>query len=310
MFRAGSISNERASESPALQRCIAAYLGLAIGDALGATVEFMTPNEIRHEYGVHQYIRGGGWLKLKAGEITDDTEMSLALGDAILSAGKVEAISIAEAFSNWMRAKPKDIGNTVRRGIMQYRRTGQTEMPKSEHDAGNGACMRCLPVALVTLNSTWEIVQNTSHLQAHITHNNPLSDAGTECIIHMVQAAIRGKSLSELELLAHELVQRYPVFEYRQRRRDNPSGYIVDTLQAVFQSLFSTNSFESALMDVVNRGGDADTTGAILGMVAGAVYGLDSIPPRWLQRLDSPIHTRCKQQASALYSLAQQGHAP
>lgn len=291
-------------------RGIAAYLGLAVGDALGATVEFMTPAEIRHEYGVHQHLCGGGWLKLKPGDITDDTEMSLALGDAILSAGRVEPVSVAEAFSDWMRGKPKDIGNTVRRGIVQFRRTGQTEMPASEHDAGNGACMRCLPVALATLNSPWGNVQTASRLQAHTTHNNPVSDAGTECIIQMVQAALRGAPLAELELLAHQLVQAYPVFEYRQRRRDNPSGYIVDTLQAVFQALFSTDSFEAALVEVVNRGGDADTTGAILGMVAGACYGQDSIPPRWLQRLDPTIRSRCTEQARALYQLAQQGHSP
>ena len=291
-------------------RGIAAYVGLAIGDALGATVEFMTPAEIRHEYGTHKNMIGGGWLKLKAGDITDDTEMSLALGNAILAAGKVDPTSVAEAFSEWMRSKPKDIGNTVRRGIVQYRRTGQTTMPASEHDAGNGACMRCLPVALVTLHSSWTEVQTASRLQAHTTHNNPVSDAGTECIIQMVQAAILGEPLAELELLAHELVQRYPVFEYRQRRRDNPSGYIVDTLQAVFQSLFSTDSFEAALVDVVNRGGDADTTGAILGMVAGACYGQDSIPPRWLQRLDPTIRSRCTEQARALYQPAQQGHSP
>ncbi|QTR54570.1 ADP-ribosyl-[dinitrogen reductase] hydrolase [Thiothrix unzii] len=291
-------------------RGIAAYLGLAIGDALGATVEFMTPAEIRHEYGTHQHMIGGGWLKLKAGDITDDTEMSLALGNAILAAGKVDPTSVAEAFSEWMRSKPKDIGNTVRRGIVQFRRTGQTTMPASEHDAGNGACMRCLPVALVTLYSSWTDVQTASRLQAHTTHNNPVSDAGTECIIQMVQAAILGEPRVELELLAHELVQRYPVFEYRQRRRDNPSGYIVDTLQAVFQSLFSTDTFEAALVDVVNRGGDADTTGAILGMVAGALYGIDNIPTRWLERLDPNIRAQCTQQARALYQLAQQGHNP
>lgn len=291
-------------------RGIAAYLGLAVGDALGATVEFMTPAEIRHEYGVHQQMTGGGWLKLKAGDITDDTEMSLALGDAILRAGKVEPVSIAEAFSDWMRSKPKDIGNTVRRGIVQFRRTGQTEMPESEHDAGNGACMRSLPVTLVTLHLPWTQAQAASRLQAHITHHNPLSDAGTECIMQMVQAAILGEPRTELEWLAHDLIQRYPPFEYRKTRRDNPSGYIVDTLQAVFQALFATDSFETALVEVVNRGGDADTTGAILGMVAGAHYGLESIPERWLQRLDPAIRSRCTEQARALYQLANQGHSP
>jgi len=60
-------------------RALGAYLGLAVGDALGATVEFMLPNEIKYQFGTHRDIIGGGWLKLKAGSVTDDTEMALAL---------------------------------------------------------------------------------------------------------------------------------------------------------------------------------------------------------------------------------------
>ena len=307
MFWTRKLVTELENDLQSMQRAIVAYLGLAVGDALGATVEFMTPSEIRHEYGVHTNLIGGGWLRLKAGEVTDDTEMSLALGKAILDTQAVEARSIAEAFSAWMSTKPKDMGNTVRRGIVQYRRSGQTQMPPSEHDAGNGACMRCLPIALVTLRSPLTAVQAASRLQAHVTHHNALSDAGTECIIQMTQAAILGEPRSELELLARALVMQYPVFEYRQQRQDNPSGYIVDTLKAVFQALFSTNSFEAALIDVVNRGGDADTTGAILGMVAGALYGPESMPSRWLERLNPSIRAQCAEQARALYQFAQQG---
>ena len=305
MFRHSTVTNALDNASATERRAVAAYLGLAIGDALGATVEFMTPNEIRHAYGRHKDMVGGGWLKLKVGEVTDDTEMSLALGNAILRNGTIDAPSIAQAFSEWMRGKPKDIGNTVRRGIMEFRRTGQTVMPASEHDAGNGACMRCLPVALATLHASWTTVQTASRLQAHITHHNALSDAGTECFMQMLHAAVLGEPLAELELLAHALVQQFPVFEYRKNRRDNPSGYIVDTLQAVFQALFAHNSFETALVDVVNRGGDADTTGAILGMVAGALYGLESIPTRWLARLNADSREQCIAQARALYQLAQ-----
>ena len=304
----------------ALQRAIAAYLGLAVGDAFGATVEFMTPNEIRHQFapqhGTHRDMIGGGWLKLKAGEITDDTEMSLAMGQAILQHNGIQAEAIAESFSAWMRGKPKDIGNTVRRGIVQYRRTGQTAMPASEHDAGNGACMRCLPIALATWGQDWGMVAHASRLQAHITHHNALSDAGTECVIKLVQSALHGATLNELKTIAHALIRPFPVFEYRKNRRENPSGYIVDTLQAVFQALFLTTPnaqqtpFETALIDVVNRGGDADTTGAILGMIAGALYGVESIPTRWLERLHPNTRSQCIEQARALYQLAIQGHTP
>ena len=123
-----------------MPRAVAAYLGLAIGDALGATVAFMTPREIAAQYKVHDRIIGGGWLKLKAGQVTDDTTMALALGESILAAGRVDAHAIAAAFDAWMRAKPVDIGSTVRRGLLAYRKTGDPKMPTSEHDAGNGAC--------------------------------------------------------------------------------------------------------------------------------------------------------------------------
>ncbi|MFB0936712.1 MAG: ADP-ribosylglycohydrolase family protein, partial [Propionivibrio sp.] len=104
-------------------RAEAAYLGLAVGDALGATVEFMTPREIARQYGVHREIRGGGWLNLKPGQVTDDTTMALALGRAIIAdGGEVKAMSCASAFDAWMRGKPVDIGNTVRRNLISFRR--------------------------------------------------------------------------------------------------------------------------------------------------------------------------------------------
>ena len=106
-------------------RAEAAYLGLALGDALGATVEFMTPREIQSRYGVHREIRGGGWLNIKPGQVTDDTTMALALGRAILAdGGEVRALSCARAFDDWMRSKPVDIGNTVRRNLVAFFNNG------------------------------------------------------------------------------------------------------------------------------------------------------------------------------------------
>ena len=287
-----------------VNRALGAYVGLAVGDALGATVEFMTPAEIKEHYGVHRDIVGGGWLKLKKGKVTDDTTMSLAMGRAIIATGAIEAVSIAEAFSEWMSSQPVDIGHTVRRGIVHFRLNETTEMPTNEYDAGNGACMRTLPIALATLGSTPEQIQRASRIQAHITHNNPLSDAGTECIIHMIQCTILGGSMTELRVMADNLVEEHQHFMFTNRRCENPSGFIVDTLQAVFQSLFNCSGFENSMVDVVNRGGDADTTGAILGMIAGAYYGLDAIPDKWRNNLDHQTLDECTSQAIGLLKLA------
>jgi ADP-ribosyl-[dinitrogen reductase] hydrolase len=283
-------------------RAIAAYLGLAIGDALGATVEFMTPREIASQYGVHDTLRGGGWLHLKPGQVTDDTTMSLALGASILAQGKVDALAAAQAFDNWMRAKPVDIGNTVRRNLLQFRNTGKPEAPYSDHDAGNGAAMRMLPVALATFGQTEETVRAACRAQAHVTHHCVLSDAACECLVFMVQDVLRGADKNHLlHQHAHPLVSRHPEFNFRDiRQSSNPSGYVVDTLHAVFQSFFHTDNFRDCLIDVVNRGGDADTTGAIAGMLAGALYGLEAIPYAWLKTLDADIRRSCETQARTL----------
>lgn len=289
-------------------RAIAAYLGLAIGDALGSTVEFMTPREIAAQYGTHDTLCGGGWLHLKPGHVTDDTTMSLALGASILAQGKVDALAAAQAFDAWMRAKPVDIGNTVRRNLLQFRKSGNPEAVYSDHDAGNGAAMRVLPVALATLNQAEETVRAACRAQAHVTHHCALSDAACECLVFMVQDALRGADKNHLlHTYAHPLAALHPEFKFRAiRQSNNPSGFIVDTMQAVFQSFFDTDDFQSALIDVVNRGGDADTTGAITGMLAGALSGLDEIPEEWLKTLDVNISRACAMQAAALFRIAAQ----
>jgi len=289
---------------PLVERAVAAYIGLAIGDALGATVEFMTPHEIRHQFGVHRDITGGGWLRLKAGQVTDDTTMSLALGDSIIARGQVEAKAAAEAFDAWMRAKPVDIGNTVRRNLISFRKYGNPEAAASEHDAGNGAAMRVLPVALASFGQPPEMVRAACRAQAHITHNNVLSDAASETLVFMVQDLLKGTDPIEIERRhAETLASEHPEFTYDKKRCENPSGYIVDTMQAVFQAFFSTETFEDCLTDVVNRGGDADTTGAIAGMLAGARYGLEAIPRRWLRGLNELTRVICERQAEMLMAL-------
>lgn len=288
-----------------VNKAIAAYLGLAIGDALGATVEFMTPREIAMQYGVHRDINGGGWLKLQAGQVTDDTTMSLALGDAILAKQSIDPHAIGAAFDAWMRGKPVDIGNTVRRGILNFRHTGGLAVEPSDYDAGNGACMRVLPVALATFGQSRKRVAEATRRQAHLTHNNPLSDAGCDCVVQLIQRALEGADKSELlSGPVRSLTQCYPEFFFRQRVVSNPSGYIVHTLRAVFHAFFDTDTFEECLVDVVNLGGDADTTGAIAGMIAGAHYGLEAIPDRWLRKLDSHTTRQCRAQASELLQLS------
>jgi ADP-ribosyl-[dinitrogen reductase] hydrolase len=288
------------NEDAIVSRARAAFLGVAVGDALGATTEFMTPAEIRSKFGVHRRIVGGGWLHLKPGRVTDDTEMSLCLARAIIGKGRWDLTAAADAFLAWMRSKPVDIGSTVRRGIRDYLLKGQLETPPNEWDAGNGAAMRMVPVAICTLGSE-QLQAELAVAQAHLTHNHPLSDATCITIGRMVQAAMLGCDRFALHAIARELVAHHPPFRFN----DYPGragGYVVETMQTVLHFLFTTGSFEECLVGVVNQGGDADTTGAIAGMVAGALYGESAIPQAWLNRLDPVVRKEVEEVSVALVS--------
>ena len=286
---------------------LGAYLGLAIGDALGATVEFMLPREIAHQYGVHKEIIGGGWLKLEAGQVTDDTEMSLALGRALLAANGWNGRVVAEAFVAWLKSGPVDIGNTCRRGIRRYMLEGTLSGPVNNGDGGNGAAMRILPVVLATLNDK-KVLRAQIIEQCHITHNHPLSDAASLALGEMTLILIKGGDVKACRTVANELVAGHPEFRFSPYA-GRASGYIVDTMQTVLHHFFRTDSFESCVVDTVNRGEDADTTGAIAGMLAGALYGANAIPKRWLDKLESDVAEEIRMQVDALLRLALSGQA-
>ena len=147
--------------------------------------------------------------------------------------------------------------------------------------------MRMVPVAISTLGDD-RLLQVRSVQQARLTHNHPLSDAACVAVGRMVQQAMTGAPLATLKALADDLVASHPKFRFSQYL-GNSSAYVVDTMQTVLHYFFSTNSFADCIIGVVNQGGDADTTGAIAGMIAGAFYGLESFPRRWLRRLDKAV---------------------
>lgn len=282
-------------------RALAAFLGLALGDALGATVEFLTPSEIAAQYGRHQKIIGGGWLRLKPGEVTDDTQMSLALGRSLLRRQKFDALDVCEEFAAWLRSNPPDVGNACRRGIRRFIVKGTVCGEVSDGDAGNGAAMRLLPAALGSLGRP-ELTADWVIGQAHITHHHPLSDAACLALADMVQALVAGEGKAAARAIADRLVGQFPAFRY-ENYRGPATGYIVDTLRTVLHGFFSTDNFFDCLVWTVNRGEDADTTGTIVGMLAGAAYGSAALPKIWRDRLDGRVAREIAAQAAGLIRL-------
>lgn len=286
-------------------RALGAYVGLAVGDALGATVEFMTRREIAAQYGVHSKMIGGGWLHLKPGQVTDDTEMSLAIGRALLDAGGWDLRRIALRMAEWLKGGPVDCGATCRRGLRRFIIEGSLEGPPNDSDAGNGACMRNLPVALVSLGRP-EALRPWTLAQAHITHNHVLSDAATLTLGEMVHALVLGGDHRDCRVIANRLIDAHRAFNF-DPYKGPATAYVVDTVKTVLHFFFRTDNFAECVVETVNQGDDADTTGALAGMLAGALYGIDAIPPGWRRKLDAKILAEIDRQVDGLLAIAAKG---
>jgi ADP-ribosyl-[dinitrogen reductase] hydrolase len=284
------------------ERALGAYLGFAVGGALGATVEFMTRGEIQAQYGVHRKMIGGGWLHLAPGQVTDDTDMALAMGRSLVRTGGFDVKDICDEFAAWLKSGPVDVGNTCRRGIRRYMTHGTVEGPFCEGDGGNGAAMRILPLALATAHapdrfSEWALVQ------ARTTHNHPLSDDATLAFGCMVHRLLAGQGIKGAREVANALVEKHRSFKFDPYRGQS-TAYVVDTVQTVFHVYFRTDSFKTCVIETVNQGGDADTTGALAGMLAGATYGVKEIPPARLAKLDRKVAEEIRAQVPALLDIA------
>lgn len=300
-------------------RALGAYLGFAMGDALGATVEFMRPREIAAQYGVHRDIIGRGWLKLAAGQVTDDTTMSLALGDALLQGGP-EAISqhaagddtlirvIGDAYVRWFKGKPVDCGNTCRRGILRYMHEGTLAGEFNPGDGGNGALMRNLPAVLATLGDD-AAFERLSIAQARLTHHHPLSDAATLGLGRLLGLLLNGLDHNTCQLWVKQWVADNRAFSFTPYR-GYATAYVVDTVQTVLHYLTKSEDFETTLIATVNQGDDADTTGALVGMLAGARCGATQLPQRWLRRLQPDTVQAITHQTTSLLALAHPQPSP
>lgn len=254
-----------------------ALYGVAVGDALGGPVEFMDAAEIRKLYGSVQSMVGGGVWDLMPGETTDDTAMTMAVAKGIVKAPRDPVPQIGKLFLEWYYSRPKDIGNqtiavlsaaTSEKTLTRQKWHSIAEAERCGKTMGNGALMRTVypPLYYDDLSAMQKHVGDI----AKMTH---ISDESTELCVNystMVYHAIRGK---------------VPGFEDVSAENVPPSGYVHHTYVNALQAIARTGSFRDAVVDAVNRGGDADTIGAVTGGLAGAIYGYDAIPEEWVNSL-------------------------
>lgn len=305
--------SQPASESFA-DRARGALLGLAIGDALGTTLEFTRRDSTPR----HTEMTGGGPFRLKPGVWTDDTSMALCLAETLLATGAVEPHDLMGRFIGWWRRGDNsvtgscfDIGNTTRAALERFERTDNPLAgDPAAAAAGNGSLMRLAPVALFYCDDR-AAAGRAARLQSHTTHAAPecldACEAFAQLLVDAFQGATKEAVLGGQITGFSGQVGDIMAGSWRGKPRDgiSSSGYVVHTLEAALWAVSQASSFEEAIILAVNLGDDADTVGAVTGQLAGALWGANAIPSRWLEllawkdRLDATAQALLEQGATA-----------
>jgi ADP-ribosyl-[dinitrogen reductase] hydrolase len=276
------------------ERAIGSLLGLAIGDALGTTLEFSA----RDRQPRLTEIVGGGPFRLQPGEWTDDTSMALALADSLLACDGLDEHDLMTRFVSWMddgayssNGRCFDIGNTVSGALRRFQRTGDPIAGSSDpRSAGNGSLLRLAPVPIRYWDDRDKLREVAAH-QSRTTH--AALEAVDACVAFAEVLADAIGGLPRSEVLSNRAgdwagrISKIMAGSWRGKSRSEiqSRGYVAHSLEAALWCVARSASFEEAITLAANLGGDADTTAAITGQLAGALYGYQGIPRRWLGQL-------------------------
>jgi len=280
---------------PDIDRFRGCLLGLAVGDAVGTTVEFMP----RGSFPQINDMVGGGPFHLKAGQWTDDTSMALCLATSLIEKKGFDPVNQMDRYWDWYKngymsstGTCFDIGNTVRFALDRYHRTRNpfsgSDLPNS---AGNGSLMRLAPIPMFYFPDLEKVVHYARE-SSRTTHGALECIEACQLFAEMLFLALSGHNKDQI-LLGTKVKTSSPKIKtiangsYSSKTIDQVrgTGYVVQSLEAALWCFDKTNSFEEAILQATNLGDDADTTAAICGQIAGAFYGEMSIPDKWLTNL-------------------------
>jgi len=280
-------------------RFLGCLLGLACGDAVGTSVEFMP----RGSFQPVTEMTGGGPFHLKPGEWTDDTSMALCLATSLVERG-YDPRDQMDRYCRWAdegylssTGRCFDIGNTVAGALARFKRTGEPYSGSTDpHSAGNGCLMRLAPVPMYFFPDRAAAVHYAGD-SARTTHGALECIQASQLFGAMLFKALEGQSKDEVLLGPHFPASFSPslsvriqgiaegAFRERTEEEIRGSGYVVDCLEAALWCFHQTDSFKEAILKAANLGDDADTTPAVCGQLAGAYYGKAGIPIPWLEKL-------------------------
>ena len=283
------------------QRYRGALLGLAVGDALGTTVEFSQ----RGTFAPVMEIVGGGPFHLEPGQWTDDTAMALCLAESLIETRAFDPADQLERYLRWYRKGHLsctnscfDIGTTVLAALVRFEQTRESCCGSTDpRSAGNGSLMRLAPVPLRWARDPERAIENAGE-SSRTTHGALTAVDSCRYFAALIVGALGGTGKEELLSSRFSPAANYwnraPLapeideiaagsFKAKPAAKIRSSGYVVHTLEAALWAFHSSNSFEEGCRLAVNLGDDADTTGAVYGQIAGVFYGEQGIPERWRQ---------------------------
>ena len=271
-------------------------LGLAVGDAVGTTLEFKP----RGSFAPITDMIGGGPFGLQPGQWTDDTSMALCLATSLIERRGFDPDDQMQRYVHWWRegylsstGACFDIGNATVTALRRYEQEGNPLAGSDDpHSAGNGCLMRLAPIPMF-------FAADIDAAERYAAESSRTTHGAAECLdacrlfARILVRALGGQS-KEAVLLGdadtfdgRQQIAAIAHGKYRDKSENaiRGSGYVVESLEAALWTFATTESFEDAILRAANLGDDADTTAAICGQVAGAFYGGVGIPVRWLEKL-------------------------
>ena len=283
-------------------------LGLAVGDALGTTLEFKSPGT----FSPIDDMVGAGPFHLKPGQWTDDTSMALCLAESLIECAGVDAKDQMDRYLRWWKdgylsstGSCFDIGITVRNALAHYQRTGEPLAGSTDpKTAGNGSIMRLAPVPLFFAANAEEAIYQAGE-SSKTTHGTAEAVDGCRLLAALIVGAVQGRTKEELcspmFCPVPGLWDRAPLspkiaaiasgaYKEKSPPAIRGTGYVVESLEAGLWAFYNSTSFKEGALLAVNLGDDADTTGAVYGQLAGAYYGVEDIPKEWRERIASRSH--------------------
>ncbi|MFB7654636.1 MULTISPECIES: ADP-ribosylglycohydrolase family protein [unclassified Streptomyces] len=284
-----------------LERALGTVIGSAVGDALGAPFEFGPGGAFSERFPGPghggEMCGGGGW---DPGEATDDTQMAVLIAESLLGRGGLDLPDVFGRFRRWAAADPKDIGLQTEAVLTSgdpWDTAAALHFQVNGRGAGNGALMRAAPSAVHFASHGRDATMEAARRLAALTHGDQAAWEGTAVLHELIRIALTGDDPlpalpATLRAVHPDHRARYATVlasDWHPDLATEFNGAVWPCLGSAVWALRTTSSYENAVRAAIDLGGDTDTVAAVTGALAGAVYGIGAVPPRWTEALHVPL---------------------